>query len=333
MFRVLIYLLASPAAAVSAPSKNVSMLEIRSADGTRLNAQVDLTAKKALGTVVFVSGTGGFDRDAKFGRSGTSRDLLFKDLVGRMNALGLQTLRYDLRGIRHGVPAAETLDRRLLATRTTTTMRDDLAAIYGWARAQSGRQGRCVIFFAHSEGMIHVARLAASGAPAPRMIIGMGAAMESPRAVFHWQSTERDAYSLGLMDSNRDGRITNAEVRTNWMNTPSAVFGMLQPFEHPEGSWSQADLTTLRSNQERIYGTGKAEVIAKSDAAPYPDAKNAFASYQWWKSWYLDDVSSALRLARWKSPLILHYGDKDSQTNAARQLAAVGLGCRGSSGA
>lgn len=303
----------------AAASAATRPFEVRAPDGVVLKGQADTPARPSRAAVIFVPGTGGFDRDAAFGPSGAP---LFKDIAARMNARGVSTVRYDLRGIRHGVPSAERLDLKLLGGRTTTSMRDDLRAVYDWTLSRKGLGATCVIFFAHSEGVLHVARLAEAGAPSPLLVIGMGAPMESAQSVFKWQAIEREAHSIELMDANRDGRTTEAEVRGNIGKTPAAVFGVVEPFLLP-GGWGAPELAILRANKQAGYAKARADDLARRDADLYPDATNAFASYQWWKSWYLDDVPAAARLARWRAPLRMHYGDRDSQVNPERQKAAL----------
>jgi hypothetical protein len=298
-------------------------ITVRAEDGVGLHVEVETGtgAKPPRLTVIFVAGTGVLDRDADFGLSSTPRDLVFKDLAGRMTARGVATVRYDVRGFRSGKPP--TLDRALLGGRTTANMRGDLGAIYEWARSAAGLGATCVGFFAHSEGMLHVARLASQGAPPPALVIGMGAAMDSPVNTVRWQMTTRDAYSLALMDTNGDGMTTNDELRANIARTPSAVHGVVEPYIHPSGAWKPEDIEMLRATQSTIYAQFKSEVLAHADDAPYPNAYKATASYEWWKSWFRDDRSTAEQLAAWGAEIVLHYGDKDSQTPVEVQTAAA----------
>jgi hypothetical protein len=297
--------------------------EVRSADGVVIQGESDAPGPQPRMAMILVAGTGAFDRDVALGRSGTDRDLVFKDLARRLAARGVAAVRYDMRGVRYGVPAQQVPDRKLLAGRTTANMRDDLAAVYEWSRSPAGLGARCVGFFAHSEGMLHVARLAEQDTPAPALIIGMGAAMASPVATLHWQIAERDPHSLELMDANHDGVTTNDEVRANIARTPSGVYGQLEPFLHPSGAWKAEDIAEVRTAKAQIYQQAKTEVLAMPDNAPYPSPQAAFASYQWWKSWFTDERPAAELLTRWPSRIILHYGERDSQTPVSLQLAAA----------
>jgi hypothetical protein len=171
--------------------------------------------------------------------------------------------------------------------------------------------------------MLHVVRLAELGLPPPILVIGMGVPMVSPAQIIRWQFAERDAYSLELMDADRDGRITNEEVHANWRRTPSAFLGSVEPFIHPSGAWGPGDVAEVRALQTELYEKNKRESLARPDSDPYPDADNAWGSYQWWNAWYLDETPVAARLVRWGAPVSLHYGDKDSQIVGSQQIAAA----------
>lgn len=296
---------------------------LTSKDGVEIRGDVDRGAGQPAVAVIFVPGTGLFDRDAELGASGTPRDLVFKDLAQRMAARGVATVRFDVRGVRHGMPKDQKLDRALLAGRTTHNMRDDLATIYEWTRSLDGVGARCAAFFAHSEGILHVARLAELELPPPTLIIGMGVPMVSPAHIIRWQFAERDAYSLELMDADRDGRVTDEEVHANWRRTPSAFIGTVEPFIHPSGVWTPDDIAQVRTLQTELYENNKRESLARADSDPYPDADTPWGSYQWWKAWYLDEQPVAARLAQWGAPVSLHYGDKDSQIVGAEQIATA----------
>jgi len=294
---------------------------VRATDGIEIHGVAEGAPARPRLAVIFVPGTGIYDRDTELGDSGTPRDLIFKDLAARMVARGVATVRYDMRGVRQGAPLA--LDRALLAGRTTSNIRDDLAAVYRWTRAPDGLGAACVAFFAHSEGMLHVARLAAQGAPAPTLVIGMGAGMESPVDIVRWQIAERDATSLLRADSDRDGTTTNEEVRANIARTPSGVHGVVEPYFHPSGAWKAEDIAALRAVQSAFYEKLKSEALAHADDAPYPDGAKATSSYEWWKSWFVDEEPTARLLARWPTSISLHYGDTDSQTPAELQISAA----------
>jgi len=75
--------------AVTSPAQaETRTFTVTTRDGAPINGQADLPEARARTAIIFVAGTGLFDRDASFGRSGTPRDLIFADLAQRMNARG-----------------------------------------------------------------------------------------------------------------------------------------------------------------------------------------------------------------------------------------------------
>jgi dienelactone hydrolase len=292
--------------------------------GGAISGQADRATAPASTAVILVAGTGAFDRDAWFGRSGTARDLIFRDLAERFAARGLIAVRYDRRGvIRPAAPGPARIDPALAASITTQSQRDDLAAVYAWTRSREGANAKCVIFFGHSEGTAHIGRLAETSAPAPLAVIGMGALMAGPAASIRWQAVGRDLHSIELLDADHDGVTTTEEIRARFDAAPSSVFGRIEPFILPDGGWDAADKRLLTANQTAIYETMKADALGHADTDLYPNAQQPQASYQWWKSWFSDDAPIARSLARWPSPVILHYGARDSQLLPEDQIAAA----------
>ncbi|HEY0012657.1 MAG TPA: hypothetical protein VGB79_07365 [Allosphingosinicella sp.] len=310
--------------AVAAPAPSASReVAVQSADGTPITGAADLPQGRPAAVVVMTAGTGLFDRDVRFGRGNTPRDLLFKDLAGRMTARGLAVVRYDRRGVNHGVAGAGMLNASVSGTSTVETQREDLRAVYDWARSPSGLGARCVILLGHSEGVMNIARLADSGAPPPAAVFAIGAPMRSPIELLRWQMSERDVYSLRHMDEDGDGRITTAEVERNWRKTPSSAFDLIEPLKHPSGAWGAADLEAVGRAQAALYEQQRQAALALDDAAPYPNATTPMARASWWKSWFTDAQPVGGRLARWNVPVYLHYGEIDSQTPPHNEAAAA----------
>lgn len=306
-----------------APQAPEHVFAISTPDGHVIHGQTDMPQGEAQGVVILVAGTGAFDRDVTLGRTGTPRDRLFADLGARFAERGMVAVRFDRRGVRHGAPPAEMLDPEAYPKITAESLSADVGAVDAWARSADGLNARCVVYFVHSEGVVHLAGRADTGMAAPDLIIGMGAPMESKLSALRWQMSGRDADSLRMMDEDGDGRITNEEVRANWTRTPSAVFERLDPFLHPQGAWTATDLELLEANQSALYEAERTRSLAIADDLPYPSAAMAAFSYGWWKTWFTDDQPIAARLARWSTPMILHYGQIDSQVRENRQRAAA----------
>lgn len=320
--------MAAPVAASPSPVKQKSLsFAVPSADGTIINGQTDFPAGYTPGQripiVVMVHGTGLFDRDANFGKSGTEADKLFLELSKKLTAQGLGVVRFDRRGVNYGKTGADRINPAVSGSTTVQTQWQDLQAVYDQALKTVKADTKCIAIFGHSEGMANIGLLAAHDNRAPALVAGMGGLLESPKTVFKWQLSGRDAYSLHKMDTNGDGITTNAEVEANWMNTPSAVFNTKAPFIHPDGQWAGEDLVKLQDVQEGFYQQAKTIAMAMDDTAPYPNAKRPMAQYSWWKHWYQDDTPVAQNLANWDSKFIFYNGDIDSQVVASRQKKAI----------
>ena len=295
---------------------------IPSSDGVAIRGQADRPDLSGTGAVVMVAGTGPLDRDVDFGAPGEERARVFLDLSRRLNARGVATVRYDKRGIRHVEAGRAGIDRAEVVTATTGAMRDDLAAVYDWTRSPAGLGARCVVLFGHSEGMVHIGRLAASGAPAPVAVFGMGAILTDPVRNFRWNLTERDSWSLKVMDADGDGITTNEEVRAGLALTPASVYGMLEPYLAPDGSWTAEDIAEIDRRWVQFYPAMREQELALGDETEWPTAEQPMGSMQWAKSWYVDDTPVAASLARWDAPVIVHMGDRDSNTHPPLQKEA-----------
>jgi len=293
-----------------------------SADGTILTGQVDLPNVPSGTAVIFASGSGFFDRDMIYGQTGTPRDKVFKDLGIRLTARGAMAVRADRRGIAYGITGPDAVDSTITGRITTRKQVEDLRALQDWALSPGGLGAARVVFLTHSEGTLHLGRLAASGAPAPARVVAIGALLESPRSVLRWQAAERDAESIASLDGNGDGVTTNDEVRSGLANTPSGV-GPLETMLSESGAWDATALDAFRARQRTAYDAMRTAALAQSDEMPYPDAEPFMGSYEWWKSWFIDDTPNAVNLARWDTDYHFHIGSIDSQTSPARQEAAA----------
>lgn len=306
-----------------APVLDAVPFEVPSADGYLIQGETDRPAGPARGVVIMVAGTGVFTRDVGFGRSGTPGDRIFLDLAGRFNRRGMAVVRFDRRGARYGVPREERTDKAVAPTATAENLSQDVEALYDWTRSERGLGAQCVVLFGHSEGTVHIAGLAERGVAPPDLVIGVGGLLESKASVVRWQSVDRLPESLLMMDADGDGVVTDAEIRANFRNTPAGVFEDPAPLLNPGGRWTASDIAGFRAEQAALFAQEAADLANHADDAPYPDAEEPLASWSWWKSWFLDDTPNAVRFSRWPSPLIFHYGSRDSQVREDRQRAAV----------
>lgn len=297
--------------------------EVPSADGYLIRGETDRPAGPARGVVIMVAGTGVFTRDVGFGRSGTPRDRIFLDLAARFNQRGMAVVRFDRRGARYGVPREERTDKAVAPTATAENLSQDVEALYDWTRSEQGLGAQCVVLLGHSEGTVHIAGLAERGAAPPDLVIGIGGLLESKASLVRWQSVDRVPESLLMMDADGDGVVTDAEISANFRSTPAGVFEDPAPLLDSDGRWTTADIAAFRVEQAALFAQETADLVNHADDAPYPDAEEPLASWRWWKSFFLDDTPNAVRFSRWSSPLIFHYGSRDSQVREDRQRGAA----------
>jgi hypothetical protein len=327
--------IAFPAAA---EAMRTVQFDVPSTDGVVIHGQLDLPDGQPKAFVILVSGTGGFDRDVFLGHSGTPRDMVFLDLENNLVAKGIAVVRFDKRGVNCDArklkafkgaalppnmwaPAGACEDADALRRVGANSGSEDVAAVYRWTRAFA--PGGRIIVFAHSEGMLQVAQAVESGLIKPAAIVGMGGLMESPVSVFRWQRVDRIPESMAAMDVNHDQVVTNDEVRAGFARTPAAVFGNINLFLAPTGSFNQADLAKIADFWRDYYDKEKADALSKADSEPFMLGDTVAGSYGWWKTWFTDTTPVAQRLSAYSGSIRLFYGLIDSQTPLKRQRPAI----------
>ncbi len=324
-FSSAVYLFAvSPAAG----SDEDQVLQVPSADGTEIrvviNAPIDQVHR---GTVLLVPGTGPFDEDAYFGRSGTERDFLFRDLSQAMNRAGLTTVRFAKRGVlcspRGGVEGAsyaDCLDPDILITQTSLSFAQDVATAYG---AGQDTGGSCLIVLGHSEGFLASARAIEEGLIQPAALIGLTPVLESPKDVLHWQGTERNVDALRQMDIDGDGRITDQEIRDAYLSSRISGVGSVEAFLGDGGYWTEEILDALQDYHRAFHEYRRARALGHNPRELYSSGGVPGGSYEWWQQWFIDERPVIDRLTGFDGAIRLFFGDRDSQTPHERQLAAL----------
>lgn len=317
--------------------RSAYLFEEATSDGSVVRGQVDMPISSPRAAVILVSGTGSFDRDVYLGSSGTARDLVFLDLSYGLRDEDVAVVRFDKRGVRFDeakiaayadmtVPTGWWLPKNFAHSQskpeyaTADSGVEDLVAVYEIVRARL--PGIPVFLFAHSEGMLHVARAVEERSIRPDAIIGMGALMESPVSAFSWQRIDRIPEALTSLDGNGDCTVTNDEIREGFSRTPAAVFGAVDAFLAPDGAWSRENLAEMRQAWQAYYDREVADALAHPRGDLLIVGGKPIATYGWWQTWFTDEKPVAARMLG-GPPLYLFYGSADSQTPSERQRAAV----------
>ncbi len=269
--------------------------------------------------VVMVPGTGLFDRDVSFGTSGTAGDKIFLDMAKHFLDAGIAVARYDLRGVEFGGKP----DSALRATVDAQSGVLDFAAIYRFAASHSRVDKDRIVVLAHSEGMLLATKAIQEKLISPSGIIGIGALLESPSSVVRWQTEARVYESMLFMDLNDDDVVTNDEIRSSFRNSPLGVFRDVGQFLSPSGEWRKSELEAVRERWRAVYARTKDDAMKRDPAEPYTVGGVTQASYGWWQQWFSDTTPVSLRLQSFSGEVSLHYGQRDSQTPAYRQLSML----------
>jgi hypothetical protein len=199
----------------------------------------------------------------------------------------------------------------------------DFASVYRHAAAHPRVDPDRIIVFAHSEGMLLLAHAIEQALVSPRAVIGMGALLESPVDVVRWQTESRVYESMRQLDEDRDGTVTNEEIRSGFGQSRLMVFRDVGQFLSPEGAWRPSDLEGVRDRWRTVYKASRESALAHKPDEPFRMGELTQASYHWWQQWFTDETPVATRLQSFAGEVSLHYGQHDSQTPAHRQLAML----------
>ena len=319
---------------------------IPTADGAALlSGQVDYPpfVSGPIPLIVMIGGTGLFDRDYNFGNSGTEKDLLFKELSKEFTKAGFAVARYDFRGVhcseftmpsclnckskdeikQHFVNSC--VNNKERASITWDNMEMDFVAVYNHVKKLSKIDSSKIIVFAHSEGTAHISNLISSKLIDPKGLMMMGMIAESPRSVIRWQFTSRWATQfLRAIDPDFVDKVTNEQIES-FCRRQSTSKGDCDEWKSPNGYWTADSLAAVMESRE--YLTYREEALSHNDNQIFKHLLSeygaTFASYAWWKRWFLDDVQNIEKLARYKGPISVFNGEIDGATPAVRQFKAI----------
>ncbi|WP_413291185.1 alpha/beta hydrolase family protein [Bdellovibrio sp. HCB337] len=293
---------------------------------THITGQIDYPTAdcgpEKLPSVLIVSGTGFIYRDGFAGKSGTERDYIYRDLSKRFTQNCVITVRYDYRGVLCDIKAkedgAKCIDQKIRAEVTSENIQEDIESVYLYALTQpqvdAGRFG----ILGHSEGTYNVAKLVSEKRVQPKTLLFMGAMLESPVTMIRWQMADRIFEYMFELDANKDEVLTNEEIQAGFLTSNLIIFGKPDQFLHPEGSWKKEEERTLLRSQYTQY---RKAVLLEDDKAPYITNSFVFASYKYWKMWFSETTPVLRLLADFQGPILIHNGDRDSQTPGLREQA------------
>lgn len=323
--------------------RQIENFSIKSADGTKINGQIDFSKLSKSGNspiLIFVGGTGLFDRDYDFGDSQTKKDLLFKELYPLINAIGVTTVRFDYRGVRCNMKTAPAckncknlkdkyqnylkscVNNNVRLGVTPENIRDDIVAVYNYVVQKRNVDKNNILILAHSEGTIHISNLVGTSRIKPSALLMLGMVSESPKAVIYRQMVDRNVNYLATFDHDEDKIVNSRELldfcKKGGINNLNEC---KKKGNFPKkSSFTLKELRSFYENQYRKYAL---EAVNKPDSAPYPNEKNTMASYRWWKMWFTDTFPPIDHLKSFNGKISFNNGDIDSQTPGKVQLGII----------
>lgn len=312
---------------------------------TQITGQIDLPDNdnsKSFPLIVLVGGTHLFDRDYDFGSSDTDKDLLFRELSKNLTTKGFAVARYDYRGIKcnrrtvEPCPNCKTheefmtyfakkcIDNSVRSSVTVQTTRDDIEAVYNFAKSQSFIIPHRSSIVAHSEGTVHTAHLVKDRKIDPKAILFWGFVAESPKEMFKWQWTDRSLSNLlksyGLK---RGDNLTNEAIslQCQKMNIPKTQCDELIS---PKGYYTSKELEYQVDAQ---YEVTRSEALShpETEAFKYVWAEYGvvFSSYNWWQMWFSDEVPNISGIFDFPGKMSFINGTIDMATPSGRELSIV----------
>lgn len=280
----------------------------------QLRAQLDLpeSHSEPVPLVLMVPGTGPYDRDLDFGRSGTPADLIYKDLAVGLNVRGIASLRFDKRGIycnRYSQVQRQCWKSSEMLSYNAETLREDLKRLFAWAQQDPRVDRRRIAILAHSEGGYHVAALVGQNQIQPHSLYFWSVPLQSPSELLRWQMSDRIVAALYQYDANADGVLSNDEFRDQ---PPLFQILAVKRYLHPQGAWKAQELATALTQGHALFVKSleqrkTAELIENN-------------SLLWWQ-WFSRSEEQPLNLLQnYARPLYLYWGAADAQMPIAKQF-------------
>jgi hypothetical protein len=271
---------------------------------------------------------------------------LFKQLSQQLLSMGFIVIRYDQRGINGNIFTCEKgvklsfetyikkcVDSKVRSTVTLQNTRADYESVFNFASRLKTIDAKKIYVLGHSEASLHIATLIGEKRISPIGTIFIAGLVESPSKHAEWQAIGRFVEALPLLDEDKDGVVTNAEIQKAFRERKSALSQQTQNGEQlflsPTGSWK---LNDLKSFQDRIDQLLYKPLLASMNV---PNPSNSaftstissvevtFASREWMLGRMSDNQRVIDRLDSFSGKGLFIFFSLDSQISVARQIAAI----------
>lgn len=191
-------------------------------------------------------------------------------------------------------------------------------------RAQAG-----FILFGFSEGFWHAASIADRGHVAVRALVALGAGVESLQSLTRWQLTDRAIETLPEFDRDKNGEISNEEIRKGYSEGVRNITSDVRDWISPSGTWNDNNVAEfgqwLRKGYEDVVlasrpyeETGGLQWKALGAGVLVPDITDSFQDYH-----VLDSRRPLDIIIQRRIPTLFFWGEQDRQVRVQHQRKLI----------
>lgn len=275
-------------------------------------------------TVMIVSGSGWSFRDGFMGKSGTPSDYIYKTIAKYLTQKCYLVVRWDYRGVtcdrKQPSDIQKCINQKVRSEMDHRSMLEDIESVYNTALQHPMVDRARFKMIGHSEGSLNTSELIFENRINPKGLVLMGALTESPKGIFYWQSVTRKTEYLMTLDANKDGIVSNDEIKTGFLKSKLSSLGSLESFLSPNGFWT---LEAFQNSMHIQFLQYEKQILAMKNEEPFFLNNIIIAKTSYWKMWFLDNISVLDRLASYQGKVIYMNGDIDSQTPGIREFSIL----------
>jgi pimeloyl-ACP methyl ester carboxylesterase len=322
------------------------------AESAAVNGQIDWPEGRLANwkgpVLIFISPGNPIDRDGWlvraletqwFGRSP------LKTLSGELVREGVAVVRFDNPGVmsparkcratilKHGVSdkilRERCLDVEVLSRMTVERYVRSVELVLEKTNRMIPNAKKKVTLFGFSEGLLHAVSIVLRHRTEISSLVSIGSPAESPRTLSHWQATDRIIETFPEFDLDKDGIVTNDEIRVGYKKGIGHIASSVDAWLSPMGQWTSGDIISLRAKYERQYSEmlrnldrpaelEKLNWVKQGNGTWVPDITNSF-----WNLHLRGEITPAEVIKKHNVPSLFLWGDMDKQAGIGRQEEIV----------
>lgn len=269
-----------------------------------------------------------------------------KDIGDAIASRGYFVVRFNNRGIHSLLDCESVLGRKIYmaeyaqtsvcyngraaGTTTFATQAADIKTLFSMLAEDQRIDLKRTIMVVHSEGTQHVASLLNDRLIAPAGIVFIGAPVESPRAITHWQEVGRQIEWVSREIGVRHGFFTNAEITQTYAKALDGNIRRYEPLLSPYGGWSKENISQLAAQLDENYDKDIKLVMSADPKAPtvatavdVSAVTLTITSNSHYQSIMSDDRRAIDGIKKFQGRLCFFYGGRDVQIPVSAQIDLI----------